>query len=128
VRHHTEYVALPVQDAGDVSLRAVARGPVTECNAILGLQFIQRPVVSKVVPLAVRDRDPKHLALVREMREGGVCRSYDQVDRFADELQILITQQSARQHSAFGQNLKAVAKTHDKPAIGCELLHRLNHG
>ena len=77
-----------------------------------------------VVALAVRDRNPQHLARVRAARERRVGLLDADVDVLAAELEAAVAQHRARQQARLEQDLEAVADAEHRTAARGERLHR----
>src|SRR5262245_51953325 len=65
----------------------------------------------------MRDRNAQYLAFLIAAGERRVGALDADVDVFTDELQIAITQQSARQKSGFAQNLESVTDAQNDTAL-----------
>ena len=127
VRHHAEHVAALVDDAGDgvdgavvVPVRvdhAVGRG-IAENHPALAFQPRDGLAVGDVVALAMRHRHADHLARIVAARERRVGALDPQIDVAADEAQVLVAHQHARQQAGLAQDLEAVADAEREPAFG----------
>ena len=76
----------------------------------------QRLGIGRVVALAVRDADVDHLALPVAAREGRVVALDPQGLAVADEVQVGVAHQDARQQPGFAQDLEAVADAEHEAA------------
>src|SRR5690242_15174159 len=112
MRHHSHYVSLAVQYAGDVTLRPVRIIEVAEEHAVFRLQFVERVLIGDVAALSVRDRDAQNLAALRRARERR-SRCFDaQVHSAADEPEAAIADQRTGKESGLDENLEPIANSH----------------
>src|SRR5689334_18322956 len=101
---------------------------VAKDDAIFSLQLGKRVVVADVVAFRVRDRNTKHGAARQLVSKRTVNSFYTNINVFADEVQIAIANQSARQQPGFAENLKSIADTEHEATAVRKLLHRIHHG
>src|SRR5687768_12556950 len=120
--HHAEHVALTVDDPRDIPQRSIARRSIAEQDAIFSLEFIERPFIRIVIAFAVGDRNPQDLSSLSRVCEWTIGSFNRELHELTDEFQPLVSHQRARQHSAFDQDLKAVADAEDESAACSETL------
>src|SRR5438309_1394739 len=136
VRHHSQDIALLVDDPGDVVDRPIGIGcgidfsirtAVAEYDPLLVLQPDDGGGIGKVVALAVRHRNLQHLSLATLTREGRCGVLDTDESRVAAELQVLVADQRPGEEVRLAQDLKAVADAdHLSPTTG-ELRDRGHH-
>ena len=135
MRHHAEHVAALVDDAGDGVDRAVvfqlridhAVGrAIAEQHPPLAFQPRDGLAVGDVIALAMRDRHADHLPGIVAAGERRVGALDPQINVAADEAQLRVAHQHARQQPGLAQNLKAVADAEHQPAAGGMRPHRVH--
>src|SRR3954451_13554871 len=118
MRHHPEHVPPRVADPGDVPRRSVrirlARDAplgiaIAKNDLPIALEIIERGVVREVVALSMRDRHTQHGAALQLARERRVGLFDAQKNIAADESQMLVPHQRARQQTGLGEHLKSIA-------------------
>src|SRR4029078_3899641 len=128
MRHHTEYIAALVQDAGNrvdgavvVPVRvdrAVRRG-IPEQHAPLAFQPRNGFTVGDIIAFAMRNRHANDLAGIVAAREWRVGALDAQINVVAYEAQVSIAHQDAWQQASLTQDLEAVADAkHQSAARG----------
>src|SRR5258705_1974988 len=118
MRHHAEHIAALIEDAGDrVGGAVVVPGGiersvgrhVTVEHAALGFEPCDGLGVGDVVSFAVRDRHADHLARIIAAAEGRVGALDPQKNVAADEFELRIAHQHARQQPRLASDLATVA-------------------
>src|SRR5476649_2245041 len=136
MRHQAHHGLGLVEDAGDVADRSVGitgtvdravRRAVTEGDLAAVFQLLQRVVVGEVVALGMRHRDLDHLARLVAVGEQALAGLDLQVHVCADELQVRVAHQRARQKPCLGHDLEAVADAQHRHALGGAALHFGHH-
>lgn len=135
MRHHAEYVAAFIADAGNIVERAIGirlgdhfavESRIAENNAVIAPELRQRLGLAKVVAFHVPDGDFEHFAFLAGMSKWRVGALYPQMHRFADVLQSGIAQQRPGEQSGLAEDLKSVADTQHQPTTRGEALHWLH--
>src|SRR5688500_5575953 len=134
--HHPENVAAGIDDSGDVSRRAVgvrirryltAWFAVTEDNAALEFEFVERLRIGKVIAFTVRNRHTDNFAVADAIGPGCRTTLAAQVHPFTAKLEALVAHQRARKKVAFAKHLEAVADADDRLAAFRKRSHGIHH-
>ncbi len=128
VRHHAHHIPLLVQYTGDIPQRAIRIIHVLQRNAIFRLQLVERSLVGDIAAFAMRHRHAEPLAFPGFLRKRRMRGGHFQFHWPANELQIGVAHQGARQKPAFCQNLEPVANAQNQSAIRREALDGVHHG
>src|SRR5713226_8797621 len=114
MRHEAEDITLAIADARNTVERAVRIGrlrhaalriAVAEDDPAFALQFDQRLRIAEVVAFTVRDWQAQNLTRSADRSKGGIGLLDAHVDVLADELEIAVAQQGARQQPGLTENL-----------------------
>src|SRR4051812_36696514 len=122
VGHQAEDVARLVAHAGDPALRAVVVGGVAQDDLLAEGVEVRRVVAAG----GVLDGDRERLPGARLARERRVGVDDLELGLAADEAQLAIGQQRARQQARLAQDLEAVADAEDQATVAGELDDRLH--
>src|SRR5215831_17418466 len=125
MRHQPHHVAALIEDASDVTRRAIrvfAIG-IAKDDAVLVLEAIKRLVVRKIVAVAMRDRKYHPLSFVVIPRVDGLRLGYFERHWPANEFEIGVAHQCAWQEARFRQNLKSVADPENRATSLCVSFH-----
>src|SRR6266851_6716383 len=137
MRHHPEYVAALVDDAGDVVKRSVrvrarnhaaVRIAVAKHDLSVLLQAREHGGVGEVAALSVRDGRADNLAVFALRGERQVGALNHEVGPFASELERSVASQCSGQQAGFAQDLKTVADPPHEPTAICELSDLFHYG
>ncbi len=109
VRHHAEDTSVLGQDPRDALDRTVDVLAISEGDAILCLQLLNRRRVREVVSIVVRYREANGGPHAITRGERAVARGDLHLDRLADEAQAGVPDQRSRQQADLGEDLEAVA-------------------
>ena len=136
MRHHAEHIAALIEDAGDAVHRPVVipvgignavRPGIAEQDAAFAFELRHGLAIGDVVALAVRHRHADHLTGIVAAGERRIGALDLEIDVAADEFELRIAHQHARQQAGLAQNLEAVADAEHQPALGGEGAHRIHH-
>ena len=97
--------------------RAVGRA-IAEGDLAAILEPLQRVGVGEVIALGMGDRDLDHLARLVAVGEQALAGLDLEVHVAADELELLVAHQHARQQAGLGGDLEAVADGQHRHALG----------
>src|SRR5262249_5455083 len=104
-----------------------ARIAVSKDDAVLTLELGHRRFVAEIIAFPMRHGDAQDLPLLIAVGERRVGALDADVDMLADELQVAVAQQRARQQAGFAQNLEAVADSQNDTAVMGEILDGLHY-
>ena len=134
--HQAQHRLGLVEHAGDVAARAVGIAAsvdrtvgraVAERDLAAILELLHRVGVGEVVALGVGDRDLDHLARLVAVGEQALAGLDLEMDVGADELEMRVAHQRARQQAGLGHDLEAVADAQHGHALGRALFHLGHH-
>ncbi len=92
---------------------------------VVALQLSKSIVIADVVSIGMSNGKPEHGPSRQLIGEGRIGCRHAHINMFANEMQIAIPNQGARQQSCLAQNLKAVADAQDKSSAVGKLFHLL---
>src|SRR4051812_25839190 len=101
--HHAHHVSFAIQNACDSASRSVRIFEIAKSDAILSFELIQRALIGKILPFAVRDRQAKNLTLLQFRSERGIAGFGPEWKLAADEFEFAVAQERARQQTGFNQ-------------------------
>src|SRR5690606_34495469 len=130
MRHHAEYIAALVDDAGDIvhgAVRVRSRR-IAEDDLVLVFHGGQRVGVGKVIAVVMGDGAADDLALVVGAGEIRLGIDHFEQDFLADEPQRAIAHQGAGQEAGFHEDLETVADTENLDALLGLFADRLHDG
>src|SRR5215469_5729488 len=106
MRHQAQHVALLAEDSRDVAGRAVGivAGGVAESDAAFAFEAVQRLFVGDVIAFAMRNREDHAFALAVVPREDGLRLVHFERHRAADEAEIGVADERAREETRFRQH------------------------
>src|SRR5258708_25307721 len=135
MRHQADPVAWAIAGAGNILARAVRiRGvsylsvfvAVTKHDSVIALEFSQGQIITNIIAFGMRNRNSQDRAALQLVRERRIRSVKPDEDVFANEMQIAVADQGARQQSGFAKNLKAVADSQHQAATVRELFDRIH--
>src|SRR5258708_423997 len=137
MRHHANYIAARVADAGDIVQRSVGigsrrnfatRGRIAKHHAIVAVQFIQRSLIAEVVPFHVADGNGQYFSLRTSVGEWSRRILHSHLHRLANVFQSGVAHQRSGQKPRLAQDLKAVADSQHQSSAVRKAPHRFHHG
>lgn len=128
VRHHAEYIALLIENTGNVTQRAIRVVEIAERHPVFAFQAVQRRFIREITTLAVGYGDTNYVALAEAPSKRRIRRFDLQANVPANELQACIAKKSAGKNAGFDENLKPVADAKHVAAARGELLYGVHDG
>jgi hypothetical protein len=137
MRHHSEDVALLIEDAGDVAKGSVWIGlwrhitggsAVAKGDAVFGFEALEFLRCAEVITFHMANGDLKDVSPGKLAGEGAVGGFDADVDLLANVLEACIAHERAGEQSGFSEDLKTIADTEDKAAALSKAFDGLHDG